>query len=245
MTHLKFLTQSCGKVSRLADFWPHDEHDIPAIVGVNLFQYIAFPPCVCLPPKAAAQLGSPAGRLGTRPASAVLGGMVPGGGGTRRRIAGRRRWSSWIFIRAANLCGIWAGRSMGKRNRPWRRGGPAPAPSVPWPGTTRSVPDRATPETTRRSWPDDPAGTELLCPPGGADELPGNGPTWLAHQFRGGQSACRQKQCRFKRGGQFWSKAGRRHLCALDEARRNRSGDELWSLNQGRWRDAPPLTTRG
>jgi len=45
------------------------------------------------------------------------------------------------------------------------------------------------------------------------------------------ESACRQKQCRFKRCGQFWSKAGLRNLCALDEARRNRHWDELWSQN--------------
>ena len=45
------------------------------------------------------------------------------------------------------------------------------------------------------------------------------------------ESACRQKQCRFKRCGQFWTKAGLRNLCALDEARRNRHWDELWSPN--------------
>lgn len=45
------------------------------------------------------------------------------------------------------------------------------------------------------------------------------------------ESACRQKQCRFKRCGQFWSKAGLRNLCALDEARRNRHWDELWHQN--------------
>jgi len=44
------------------------------------------------------------------------------------------------------------------------------------------------------------------------------------------ESACRQKQCRFKRPGQFWSPEGLRHLCALDEARRNRHWDQLWSL---------------
>jgi hypothetical protein len=45
------------------------------------------------------------------------------------------------------------------------------------------------------------------------------------------ESACRQKQCRFKRCGQFWSKGGLRYLCALDEARRNRHWDELWNPN--------------
>jgi len=45
------------------------------------------------------------------------------------------------------------------------------------------------------------------------------------------ESACRQKQCRFKRGGQFWTKESLRNLCALDEARRNRHWDELWSPN--------------
>ncbi|MBI4220063.1 MAG: hypothetical protein HY682_07985 [Chloroflexi bacterium] len=42
------------------------------------------------------------------------------------------------------------------------------------------------------------------------------------------ESACRQKQCRFKRAGQFWTPRGLRHLCAVDEARRNGSWDELW-----------------
>jgi hypothetical protein len=45
------------------------------------------------------------------------------------------------------------------------------------------------------------------------------------------ESACRQKQCRFKRCGQFWTKQGLLNLCALDEARRNRHWDQLWSLN--------------
>ena len=42
------------------------------------------------------------------------------------------------------------------------------------------------------------------------------------------ESACRQKQCRFKRAGQFWTQQGLRHLCALDEARRNNHWDQLW-----------------
>lgn len=45
------------------------------------------------------------------------------------------------------------------------------------------------------------------------------------------ESACRQKQCRFKRCGQFWTRLGLRNLCALDEARRNHHWGELWSLN--------------
>jgi hypothetical protein len=45
------------------------------------------------------------------------------------------------------------------------------------------------------------------------------------------ESACRQKQCRFKRPGQFWTTTGLRNLCALDEARRNHHWDELWKLN--------------
>lgn len=45
------------------------------------------------------------------------------------------------------------------------------------------------------------------------------------------ESACRQKQCRFKRCGQFWTETGLRNLCALDEARRNRHWDELWASN--------------
>ena len=45
------------------------------------------------------------------------------------------------------------------------------------------------------------------------------------------ESACRQKQCRFKRCGQFWTHAGLRNLCALDEARRNHHWDDLWTAN--------------
>lgn len=43
------------------------------------------------------------------------------------------------------------------------------------------------------------------------------------------ESACRQRQCRFKRSGQFWSDDGLRHLCALKEARRNAHWEELWN----------------
>jgi hypothetical protein len=45
------------------------------------------------------------------------------------------------------------------------------------------------------------------------------------------ESACRQKQCRFKRPGQFWTAKGLRHLCALDEARRNHHWNDLWTKN--------------
>jgi hypothetical protein len=42
------------------------------------------------------------------------------------------------------------------------------------------------------------------------------------------ESACRQKQCRYKRCGQFWTKTGLRNLSALDAARHNRHWDALW-----------------
>ena len=42
------------------------------------------------------------------------------------------------------------------------------------------------------------------------------------------ESACRQRQCRRKRPGQFWSHAGLRHLGALEEARDNGHWDQLW-----------------
>jgi len=45
------------------------------------------------------------------------------------------------------------------------------------------------------------------------------------------ESACRQSQCRFKRPGQFWTQAGLRNLCALEEARRNDHWDELWDVS--------------
>ena len=43
------------------------------------------------------------------------------------------------------------------------------------------------------------------------------------------ESACRQRQCRFKRPGQFWTPQGMRHLSALTEARHNHHWDELWT----------------
>jgi len=43
------------------------------------------------------------------------------------------------------------------------------------------------------------------------------------------ESACRQRQCRFKRSGQFWTARGMRHLSALMEARHNHHWDELWT----------------
>lgn len=45
------------------------------------------------------------------------------------------------------------------------------------------------------------------------------------------ESACRQRQCRFKRPGQFWTASGLRHLGALIEARANGHWDELWQPN--------------
>jgi hypothetical protein len=42
------------------------------------------------------------------------------------------------------------------------------------------------------------------------------------------ESACRTRQCRRKRVGQFWTPAGLRHLDALEEARDNGHWDNLW-----------------
>jgi len=42
------------------------------------------------------------------------------------------------------------------------------------------------------------------------------------------ESACRTRQCRCKRPGQFWIERGLRHLCALEEARANGHWDDLW-----------------
>jgi hypothetical protein len=42
------------------------------------------------------------------------------------------------------------------------------------------------------------------------------------------ESSCRQDQCRFKRPGQSWTKAGFLNLSALDEARRNNHWEQLW-----------------
>jgi len=43
------------------------------------------------------------------------------------------------------------------------------------------------------------------------------------------ESACRQRQCRFKRPGQFWTAPGLRNLCALESARHNHHWEELWN----------------
>jgi len=45
------------------------------------------------------------------------------------------------------------------------------------------------------------------------------------------ESACRSRQCRFKRPGQFWTPSGLRHLCALEEARHNGHWNQLWTSN--------------
>jgi len=42
------------------------------------------------------------------------------------------------------------------------------------------------------------------------------------------ESACRKRQCRFKRPGQSWTPSGMRNLGALTEARHNGHWDELW-----------------
>ena len=42
------------------------------------------------------------------------------------------------------------------------------------------------------------------------------------------ESACRQRQCRCKRPGQFWTARGLRNLCALEEARANSHWEQLW-----------------
>lgn len=42
------------------------------------------------------------------------------------------------------------------------------------------------------------------------------------------ESACRSRQCRRKRPGQFWIKTGLRHLDVLEEARDNGHWDQLW-----------------
>jgi hypothetical protein len=43
------------------------------------------------------------------------------------------------------------------------------------------------------------------------------------------ESACRTRQCRVKRPGQFWTPRGLRHLGALEEARDNGHWEELWT----------------
>ena len=43
------------------------------------------------------------------------------------------------------------------------------------------------------------------------------------------ESACRQRQGRFKGRGQFWTPAGLRNLCALADAIQNNHWDELWN----------------
>jgi hypothetical protein len=45
------------------------------------------------------------------------------------------------------------------------------------------------------------------------------------------ESACRTRQCRRKRSGQFWTGSGLRHFNALEEARDNGHWDQLWPSN--------------
>ena len=45
------------------------------------------------------------------------------------------------------------------------------------------------------------------------------------------ESACRTRQCRRKRPGQFWTRLGLRHFNALEEARDNGHWDQLWLTN--------------
>jgi hypothetical protein len=45
------------------------------------------------------------------------------------------------------------------------------------------------------------------------------------------ESACRQRQCRFKRPGQFWTANGLRHLGALIEVQSNGHWHNLWQVN--------------
>jgi hypothetical protein len=45
------------------------------------------------------------------------------------------------------------------------------------------------------------------------------------------ESLCGQLQGRFKRPGQFWTEPGRRHLMALEIARRNHDWNQIWRLN--------------
>jgi len=45
------------------------------------------------------------------------------------------------------------------------------------------------------------------------------------------ESACRQRQCRFKCSGQFWTPNGMRNLASLTEARHNHHWDQLWAAN--------------
>lgn len=42
------------------------------------------------------------------------------------------------------------------------------------------------------------------------------------------ESACRERPCRYKRPGQFWTAKGLRHLQALEEARAHGHWDQLW-----------------
>jgi hypothetical protein len=43
------------------------------------------------------------------------------------------------------------------------------------------------------------------------------------------ESACLQRQGRFKRSGQSWTPLGLRQRCALIEARQNGHWDHLWN----------------
>jgi len=150
--------------------------------------------------------------------------------GTPRRIAGNRPRSCWIFTTAANIFWEWGRALKGEQQAAqWVE----PHLHLLRHGKEKSV----LREIAGLSLPKAEAGQTVKREQGYFEGHRGR--MNYAEAARRGwpigsgavESACRQKQCRFKRPGQFWTAKGMRHLCALDEARRNGHWLELWHSN--------------
>ena len=101
-----------------------------------------------------------------------------------------------------------------------------------WPGRRVPGPDGRFEGPQRPERSNDPGAADLFCPSGCTDELPRHRPTPAAIGSGAVESAYRGQQNRFKRRGQFWTRAGFGNLAALKEARENKHWDELWFAEQ-------------
>ena len=146
--------------------------------------------------------------------------MARRGFGTWRKTAGPARWRCWIFITPASMCGL-GEAVIGERQaaRPWveqqlhqlRHGRHAAAlKTIAGLKAGRG----AAGEIIRREQNYFAGHAARMNYRAVADRgWPiGSGPV---------ESACLQRQGRFKRSGQSWTPLGLRHLCALIEARQN------------------------
>ena len=144
---------------------------------------------------------------------------------------GRDPPSCSTSIMPVNTSGVWAAPSTGTMKQP-RRDGPNPSPP-----TAAWVREGALAKIAALQVPKGEAGKAVLREQNYFASHSGRMNYRTIHR-RGWpiglgtvESACRQRQCRFKRPGQFWTPEGMRHLSALTEARHNNHWDELWNTN--------------